>query len=138
MNIYFAGAIRGGREKVNDYQKIVEVLKEYGNVLTEHVANPKLTVTGEGLKPEEVYERDVKWLDECDILFAEISVPSLGVGYELAYAESKNKPIICMYEEKYNVSGMIRGNRKFKLIKYNNIENLLEDIRKTIKNEEGR
>lgn len=133
MNIYFAGAIRGGRKKVNDYVKIVEVLKEYGKVLTEHVANPNLTITGEGLTPNEIYQRDVKWLDECDILFAEISVPSLGVGYELAYAESKNKPIICMYEKEYNVSGMIRGNEKFKLIKYDNIDNLLEEIRKIMK-----
>lgn len=39
MNIYFGGAIRGGRERVNDYQKIVNKLQEIGNVLTIHIAN---------------------------------------------------------------------------------------------------
>ena len=27
MNIYFAGAIRGGREKVNDYARIIKKLQ---------------------------------------------------------------------------------------------------------------
>ncbi len=129
MNIYFAGAIRGGRQKVEDYAKIVEVLKEYGNVLTEHIANPKVDIFGEKLSAQEVYMRDVEYLKECDILFAEISVPSLGVGYELAYAESIGKPVICMYDENFNVSGMIRGNQNFKMIKYSKIEELLKNIR---------
>ena len=129
MNIYFAGSIRGGRQKVDDYIKIVDVLKEYGNVLTEHVANPNLKVAGENLSPEEVYLRDVKYLEECDILFAEISIPSLGVGYELAYAEAIGKTVICMYDESFNVSGMIRGNKNFKMIKYNEVEELLKNIR---------
>ncbi len=129
MNIYFAGAIRGGRQKVEDYAKIVEVLKEYGNVLTEHIANPKVDIFGEKLSAQEVYMRDVEYLKECDILFAEISVPSLGVGYELAYAESIGKPVICMYDENFNVSGMIRGNQNFKMITYSKIEELLKNIR---------
>ena len=129
MNIYFAGAIRGGRQKVEDYAKIVEVLKEYGNVLTEHIANPKVDIFGEKLSAQEVYMRDVEYLKENDILFAEISVPSLGVGYELAYAESIGKPVICMYDENFNVSGMIRGNQNFKMITYSKIEELLKNIR---------
>lgn len=38
--IYFAGRITGGRKYADLYQRIVEKLKTYGNVLTEHVANP--------------------------------------------------------------------------------------------------
>ena len=134
MNIYFAGAIRAGRQKIDTYIKVVELLKQYGKVLTEHVADPNLTMAGESMSKEEIYKRDVKWLEECDIVFAEISVPSLGVGYELAYAESIGKPVICMYEEECNVSGMIRGNTNFKMIKYKDINELLEQIKTILDN----
>ena len=59
MKIYFAGSIRGGREKVQDYIKIVNELKKYGKVLTEHVANPDLSASGEDMTPQEIYERDI-------------------------------------------------------------------------------
>lgn len=133
MNIYFAGAIRAGREKVNDYVKIVEELEKYGEVLTKHVADPKLSVSGETISPEEIYSRDINWLNECDILFADITIPSLGVGYELAYAEGKNKKVICMYEKDKNISGFIRGNKGFIQIPYSNIEELLIKIQDIMK-----
>lgn len=129
MKIYFAGAIRGGREKVQDYTQIVHLLEEYGEVLTTHVADGKLSSNGENMKAEDIYLRDIHWLNECDILLAEISVPSLGVGYEIAYAEPQNKKIVCMYENNRNVSAMIRGNNKFVQIPYSNMDELLDDIR---------
>ena len=132
MKIYFAGSIRGGREKVQDYIKIVNELKKYGKVLTEHVANPDLSTSGEDMTPQEIYERDRKWLEECDIVFAEISLPSLGVGYEIAYAEKLGKKVICMYEQNKNVSGMIRGNKNFEIITYTKVDELLEEIRKSL------
>lgn len=132
MKIYFAGSIRGGREKVQDYIKIVNELKKYGKVLTEHVANPDLSTSGEDMTPQEIYERDRKWLEECDIVFAEISLPSLGVGYEIAYAEKLGKKVICMYEQNKNVSGMIRGNKNFEMITYTKVDELLEEIRKIL------
>ena len=42
MKIYFAGAIRGGREDVARYLEIVERLRQYGAVLTEHIAEGKM------------------------------------------------------------------------------------------------
>ena len=130
MKIYFAGAIRAGREKVNDYVKIVNELEKYGEVLTKHVADPNLSAQGDGVSPEEIYIRDVNWLNECDILFADITIPSLGVGYELAYAESKKKQVICMYEKDKNISGMIRGDKNFIQIPYTDIEELIQEIHK--------
>lgn len=128
MKIYFAGSIRGGREKVNDYIKIIDKLEQYGDVLTKHVADPKLNSKGEDISAELVYLRDKAWLDECDILFAEVSKPSLGIGYELGYLENKNKKIVCMYEQDTNLSAMIKGNNNFLKVPYNNIEELLISI----------
>ena len=42
MKFYFAGAIRGGREKLDIYMKINELLEQYGEILDKHVANPNV------------------------------------------------------------------------------------------------
>ena len=103
----------GGREKANDYARIATELEKHGTILDKHVVNPNYSVQNEILSPEEIYKRDVNWINECDIVLAEVTVPSLGVGYELAYAESKNKKVICMYEKGKNISKMITGNKNF-------------------------
>ena len=129
MNIYFAGAIRGGREKVNDYVKIVNKLQEIGNVLTTHVADTNLSNKGENnLSLKEIYDRDVEWLKSSELIVAEISIPSLGIGYELGLAESLGKKVICLYDinSDKTLSAMIGGNDNFEIVKYNSIDEVLE------------
>ncbi len=46
LKIYFAGSIRAGRADAHIYAKIVDILKKYGSVLTEHVGNPNMTEKG--------------------------------------------------------------------------------------------
>lgn len=136
MKIYFAGAIRGGREKVYDYAKMVEQFEKNGQeVLTKHVADPNLSSKGENISLKEIYERDIKWLKECDIVFADITVPSLGVGYELAYAESLKKPVYAIYEKNVNVSGFVRGNGYIDFLPYSNIDEVINKINDICKNE---
>ena len=133
MNIYFAGAIRGGREKVNDYVKIVNKLQEIGNVLTTHVADTNLSNKGENnLSLKEIYDRDVEWLKSSDLIVAEISIPSLGIGYELGLAESLGKKVICLYDinSDKTLSAMIGGNDNFEIVKYNSIDEVLEYLEK--------
>src|SRR3990167_9577819 len=89
--IYFAGSIRGGREDVGLYLGIVEHLKTHGDVLTEHVADKGLTLLGEdGLSDKEIHNRDVSWLDESNVVVAEVTKASLGVGYEIGRMEERN------------------------------------------------
>lgn len=87
MKIFFAGSIRGGRQDAELYQKVIAILKERNQVLTEHVGNLSLSVV-ENKGDESIYEQDTACLRECDVVIAECTQPSLGVGYELAYAEA--------------------------------------------------
>jgi len=134
MKIYFAGSIRGGRDDQETYSKIIKYLEKYGKILTEHVGfiNLKETETD-----KYIYERDVNWIKEADVLIAEVSTPSLGVGYEIAFAEKLNIPILCLFNQNSNraLSAMITGNNKLKVIKYNNYEeaiNLIDDFFNTL------
>lgn len=137
MKIYFAGSIRGGRDDKDLYLSIIEELRKYGTVLTEHVSNKNLTDQGETeFTVEYIFERDVSWLKECDIVVAEVTTPSLGVGYEVGLAESMNKKIICFYRklEGKSLSAMISGNKLIRLYEYktiDDIENILKEFLKT-------
>jgi len=128
LKIYFGGSIKGGRYKVEDYKKIVDYLKTIGTVLDEHVADPNLQSSGESITSTEIYNRDVSWINECDILIAEVTVPSLGVGYEIGYAESLNKRIICLYQNDESISAMIKGNNSITHISYDDVDELLTKL----------
>lgn len=126
MKIYFAGSIRGGRSDKELYLKIIDMLGSYGEVLTEHIGNQNLTGMGEKLSEEHVFNRDMSWLKKSDIIIAEVTQPSLGVGYELAFSETLGKKILCLYREGQDrsLSAMIAGNRKLTVKKYKDISEL--------------
>jgi 2'-deoxynucleoside 5'-phosphate N-hydrolase len=110
-NIYFCGSIAGGRQYLEMYQKIVAHLKGAGClVLTEHVVQPDVMELEKNYTPEQIYSRDVKWLQECDGVIAEVSNPSLGVGYEVCYALRIGKPVLCLYRRGIFLTRMILGN----------------------------
>ena len=111
-NIYFAGAIRGGREDAALYLEIVGLLREYGDVLTEHVGDAALTDAGEGGRDDRwIYERDLAWLKSSAYLVAEVTTPSLGVGYEIGKATEWGTPVLCLFRPTSGrtLSAMIAG-----------------------------
>lgn len=132
MKIYFAASIRGGRNDSEKYFEIVNYLKKYGEVLTEHVGAKNITELGEqNLSAEEIYNRDLKWLEEADIVIGEVSTPSLGVGYEIAKAEKLEKNILCVCQkqkEDKEISAMIKGNNNVVFKEYIDLSELFKII----------
>jgi 2'-deoxynucleoside 5'-phosphate N-hydrolase len=126
IKIYFAGSITGGRDDQYIYFQLIDYLKTKGKVLTEHIADPLLKDSGEidKLSSKEIFQRDVSWIKEADVVFAEVTQVSLGVGYELGLSESLDKKIICLYRSKEGkrLSAMISGNDKFLVKEYQTID----------------
>ncbi|XP_026209395.1 2'-deoxynucleoside 5'-phosphate N-hydrolase 1 isoform X1 [Anabas testudineus] len=143
MKIYFCGSIRGGRDDVNIYRRLVEKLQSYGTVLTEHVSSSELTDRGENASAagdKFIHDRDVDWLRQSDVVVAEVTQPSLGVGYELGRAVDMNKKILCLFRPSSGrtLSAMIRGaddGQLFVVRDYteDEAENILEDFFSNIK-----
>ena len=140
MKIYFAGSIRGGRNDKELYFEIINHLQKYGEVLTEHVGNINLIESGENLPDNSIYKRDISWISEADILVAEVSTPSIGVGYEIREAEREGKDTICLYRNssEKKLSAMISGNEKSKIIVYDSLEKLTSEIDSYFSNLETR
>eukprot|EP01089_Gocevia_fonbrunei_P001680 TRINITY_DN11569_c0_g1_i1.p1 TRINITY_DN11569_c0_g1~~TRINITY_DN11569_c0_g1_i1.p1 ORF type:complete len:146 (-),score=21.37 TRINITY_DN11569_c0_g1_i1:34-471(-) len=99
LNIYFCGSIRGGRHDAALYREIINELKQYGTVLTEHVGNEVMLGEEISMDDKEIHDRDVEWLQKADFLVCEVTTPSLGVGYEIGRAIGFKKPILCLYRE---------------------------------------
>ena len=111
MNIYFACSITGGREYEAIYQAITRALQDDGHeVPTAHLAESNILDLERIVIPSDVYARDVSWIQASDMLLAEVSVPSHGVGYEIGFALNLGKPVLCLYQEGRPVSKMITGN----------------------------
>lgn len=123
--IYFAGSIRGGRVDADLYRRMIEYIQKTDIVLTEHIGHPELNVLEKGKEDEEIYNQDTAWLLESDLLIGECTCPSLGVGYELAYAEAHGKPCHIFYDRnKAQLSAMLRGNPYFTVYPYEKEEDI--------------
>ena len=120
MTIYFAASISGGRGDQAIYLQIIELLRSHGTVLTEHFGDPNLTAAGESLADRAIHDRDIEWLRRADVLVAEVTTPSLGVGYEIGRAVEWGKRIVCLYRpaEGRRLSGMIAGCNAIEVHRY--------------------
>ncbi|MDP1546034.1 MAG: nucleoside 2-deoxyribosyltransferase [Anaerolineales bacterium] len=136
MNIYFACSITGGREFEPAYQQIVAALLADGHEIpTSHLVESEVAVRERFLTPQNVYERDVNWIRECDALIAEVSVPSHGVGYEIGHALQIGKPVLCIHQQARNVSKMITGNSDpaLTVVSYTTVEDAITKSRGFLK-----
>lgn len=131
MKIYFAGSIRGGRDDTPLYLQIIRQLSAYGSVLTEHIGDSELSALGEGGGDKEIHDRDISWLREADCLVAEVTTPSLGVGYEVGRAVEWGKPILCLYRRSTEraLSAMIAGSGSVRLYEYESTADIDEIFR---------
>lgn len=133
MRIYFAASIRGGRSDQEIYLRIIETLRKYGEVLTEHIGSQALLEQGEvHLSDETIFSRDINLLDECDVIIAEVSNPSLGVGYEIGRMENR-KPVLCLFrtQDGRRLSAMLAGNSALRTEKYEtltDVKNILANF----------
>ncbi len=122
MKIYFAGAIRGGRDDAALYLEIVKALGAHGAVLTEHVAAPDLSAQGESRDDRWIHDRDLAWLREAECLVAEVTTPSLGVGFEIAKATEWGKRVLCLFRPSAGraLSALVAGSDRVTVREYQN------------------
>ncbi|HYM61571.1 MAG TPA: hypothetical protein VEZ11_11845 [Thermoanaerobaculia bacterium] len=124
--IYFSGSISGGRHDLPIYLRIVQLLEERGHrVLAGAVTSQHISAGGEGLTSEAIFERDLGWIEEVavagGVLVADVSLPSTGVGYEIAVARYRfNMPVICLYRPAHTLrcTAMVAGDRGITLVEY--------------------
>jgi nucleoside 2-deoxyribosyltransferase len=135
MDIYFAGSIRGGQSDVALYAELIDMLGDHGTVLTEHVGNESVQEdeSQAGMTDDDIHEQDVAWLRQADAVVAEVTTPSLGVGYEIGRSVELGTPVQCLYrpDSQHQLSAMIRGSDSVNVVEYESpeeIEFVLADV----------
>jgi len=111
MKIYFSCSITGGRNEEKIYGIIVAAMLAGGyEVPTAHLSSPDVMKMETVVDAAEIFDRDMRWLEECDAVVAEVSTPSHGVGYEIAMGLNLRKPVFCLYQQGKRVSKILTGN----------------------------
>ena len=117
MRIYLACTVRGDRGGVLAGRTIADRLQRYGHeVLTIHLLADDVEAAESQLTEEEVFRRDIEWLSTCDVLVAEASGSSYGVGFEVGYvmgrARHTGQQIVLLYDaaRRHAISRLIPGN----------------------------
>lgn len=112
---------------------MIEYMQQTDIVLTEHIGRPDLNLIEQGKRDIEIYDQDTAWLRESDILIGECTCASLGVGYELAYAEKIGKPCHIFYDRtKTHLSAMLTGNPYFTIHPYEKEEEIYPVLRQIL------
>ena len=111
MDVYLAAPIAGDRAAIGNARTMAEAITDLGHtVLTEHVVAPDVLEREAGLTPREIFDRDMSWLRTSEMLIAEVSRPSLGVGMEIGLALEWGKPVHCFCQKGTRLSALVAGN----------------------------
>lgn len=134
--IYFACSIRGGRDDAAYYGELVRHMQKYAIVLTEIFADKSLTAQGMDKPAGDIWSNDIQWIGEADAVIAEVTNPSLGVGYEIARAERMGKPILCLFRPQSGrkLSAMIAGSPNASVFEYTSLDNAEHAISNFVSN----
>src|SRR5258705_5523712 len=139
MKIYFGFTVAGDRSAVDTSRRAVQLLEELGHeVLTRHLVSDSAWEADRSISPQEVFRRDLGWLDQCDLFIAEVSGSSFGLGFEAGYLlGATNKKVVLLYrrELENRVSLLITGNTHANctLVPYTTVEEVEAFIKTTIR-----
>ena len=111
LNIYLSASVSGGRDFQPFYENINDYIVSLGhNILTPLVASKNIIEEEKSLSSREIHTYYSEQLVKSESLIAEASVPSLGVGFEIAQALNLKKRVLIIYNEKYSpISAMVSG-----------------------------
>jgi 2'-deoxynucleoside 5'-phosphate N-hydrolase len=139
MIIYCAGPIVGNNTYHENYSEIIRIVESMGHTALSEISSKFSSSIP--LNSKQVYTRDIKWIDGSKIMIAEVSGPSLGVGFEVSYALfAKKIPVLAVHHEQAGqISAMISGcsNQQLQVKKYSNIDDLTSIIKLFIANNGG-
>jgi len=111
MNIYFTASLSGKGQYLKHYQAIIKAVRKLGHKLTTDnvtAREPDDVWKETDIEAEKYYKKMLAWIKKADIVIAEVSYPSTGVGYEASLALNEGKPVIALHvkgKEAYLLEG---------------------------------
>jgi hypothetical protein len=92
MQIYLAVTVRGDRGALAAARAVADTIERMGHsVLTRHLLEDGADHAEARITERDVFERDMEWLTAADVLIAEASGSSYGVGFEVGYVLGRSE-----------------------------------------------
>jgi len=137
VRIYLACTVRGDRGAVAALRTLVARLERDGHtILTTHLLEDGVETAEAALTEQAVYERDIAWLESADVLVADASGSSYGVGFEVGYvlgrAASTTQSVVLLYraDRASQISRLIAGNNhpRCTVLKYEDPADMVDRV----------
>lgn len=92
--------------------------------MTEHIGDPNLKSSGEEMSSKQIHDRDIDWVRDSNVLIAEVTIVSMGVGYEIGRAVEMGKNILALHRavDGKKLSAMIAGSDGITNKSYSDLE----------------
>jgi len=124
MKIYITCPFSHSRKRLGILSLVEKIVKSKGF----EVIVPKI-----GGTPKEIFERDYKWIKSSDLIIAEVSELSHGVGMEIGLSYCLGLKRILLLEKGNKVTKFAHGMPDTYIIEYNNIKDLEEKLSELLK-----
>ncbi|MBU2037079.1 nucleoside 2-deoxyribosyltransferase [Patescibacteria group bacterium] len=111
--VFFSASIYAIPELLENYLMIVKNIEASGSLVVSDWTKSWLVIAKKYKKMgkprikerdilkvidrEKLYEEHTKAIQECDVVIAEVTKPTITVGYQLFYAISHKKPVLALY-----------------------------------------
>lgn len=129
MKIYFTATTSQDSYKKN-YQQILSQLEKIKGIKMlsgEQILSKSLLSKDKKLSSKKIFEREKSLIDKADVVIAEVTQPSTGVGGQIVYALIHKKPVLALIFEENDdaLTPMVEGNTSDNLfLEHYTLENL--------------
>lgn len=142
MKVYFSATITEDTNTKDHYSDLIRILTAAGHKVYEygsHKLNPENLINRSDTEIKEAYSQLNKYLKNSDVYIAEISKPSVGIGYEISQAIAMKKPalVLCHKDSSFQPLATIEGNKskylRFEIYEEKNLEEIVNKFMKEAK-----
>ncbi len=124
MKVYITCPVSHTKERLNLLPEIKKIVEENG-------IEPFVFEIGG--TPQEIFDRDSNQLKSCDLIIAEVSETSHGVGIEIGMSYLLNLKRILLIEKGKQVTKLAQGMPNTTIIEYENLEDLKTKLSSSLK-----
>ena len=125
MKAYITCPVTQSKERLNLLPDIEKIVKSNG------IETFVFKITN---NPREIFKRDYEQLKSCDIIIAEVSEPSHGVGIEIGISYCLGLKIILLQEKGKNVTKLAQGIPNVIIIEYESPMDLKDKLNLELQN----
>ncbi len=83
-------------------------------------------------KSSGLFDSNTYLSNSCELVVAEVSFASTGLGIELGWADSFGIPIVCLFKKGEKISSSLKALKKVRFVEYSTVQELILGVKGAI------